>query len=156
LFLRTTGLLVKCGAVGRSWLPGDIPQRSLASTGYSPCLNDLRCDFFEIADVRGGETWRRIPVSEGDVFLGDRIYGTPTGVAHVLAAKGEVIVRINHHALPLFESDAKPFPMLQRFRKLRVGQPQCLSAMVRGNPTELVLASSCAWIQASSRSRQPT
>jgi hypothetical protein len=91
---------------------------------YSLCLNDLRCDFFEITDVRGGETWRRIPVSEGDVLLGDRIYGTPTGVAHVLGAKGEVIVRINHRALPLFESDGKSFPMSQRFRKLRVGRPQ--------------------------------
>ncbi len=63
---------------------------------YSLSLNDLRCDFFEITDVRGGETWRRIPVSPGGVLLGDRIYGTPMGVAHVLEAKAEVIVRINH------------------------------------------------------------
>jgi DDE family transposase len=132
--------LAKELGVARGWeLPaGNLRYRAIdatvvsepGSTGtdwrlhYSLCLNDLRCDFFEITDVKGGETWRRIPVSEGDVLLGDRIYGTPTGVAHVLAAKGEVIVRINHRALPLFESDERSFPMAQRFRKLRVGQPQ--------------------------------
>jgi hypothetical protein len=101
------------GSVGADW-----------RLHYSLSLNDLRCDFFEITDVRGGETWRRNPVSPGDVLLGDRIYGTPTGVAHVLEAKGEVIVRINHRALPLFEPGGDPFPMLRRFERLRVGQPQ--------------------------------
>jgi hypothetical protein len=91
---------------------------------YSLNLNDLQCDFFEITDVRGGETWRRISVSPGDVLLGDRIYGTPTGVAHVLRAQGEVIVRVNHNALPLFEPDGSAFPVLRRFRSLRVGKPQ--------------------------------
>jgi hypothetical protein len=91
---------------------------------YSLTLNDLRCDFFEITDVTGGETWRRIPVSPGDVLLGDRIYGTPTSIAHVLAAKGAVIARVNHHALPLFEADGSAFPMLRRFAMLRVGKPQ--------------------------------
>jgi len=91
---------------------------------YSLTLNDLRCDFFEITDVTGGETWRRIPVSPGDVLLGDRIYGTPTSIAHVLAAKGAVIARVNHHALPLFEADGGAFPMLRRFGMLRVGKAQ--------------------------------
>jgi len=87
-------------------------------------LNDLRCDFFEITDVSGGETWRRIPVSPGDVLLGGRIYGTPTSIAHVLAAKGAVIARVNHHALPLFDGDGDAFPMFRRFGVLRVGKPQ--------------------------------
>jgi hypothetical protein len=91
---------------------------------YSLNLYDLQCDFFEITDVRGGETWRRIPVLPGDVLLGDRIYGTPTGVAHVLRAQGEVIVRVNHNAMPLFETDGSAFPVLRQFRTLRVGKPQ--------------------------------
>jgi Transposase DDE domain len=91
---------------------------------YSLTLSNLQCDFFEITDVTGGETWRRVPVSPGDVLLGDRIYGTPTGIAHVLRSQGEVIVRVNHNALPLFETGGTPFPVFQRFRGLRVGKAQ--------------------------------
>ena len=72
----------------------------------------------------GGETWRRVPVSAGDILLGDRIYGTPTGIAHVLRSQGEVIVRVNHNALPLFDAEGKPFRVFTRFRGLRVGKPQ--------------------------------
>jgi hypothetical protein len=41
---------------------------------YATNLTNLQCDFFELTDVRGGETWGRIPVSPGDVLLGDRSY----------------------------------------------------------------------------------
>lgn len=91
---------------------------------YSLNLNDLQCDFFEITDVKGGETWRRVPVSPADVLLGDRIYGTPTGIAYVLKSQGEVIVRVNHNALPLFDAEGKPFSVFKRFRSLRVGKTQ--------------------------------
>jgi hypothetical protein len=91
---------------------------------YSLNLSDLQCDFFEITDVTGGETWRRVPVSPGDVLLGDRVYGTPTGIAHALRSQGEVIVRVNHNALPLFDGEGKPFPVFRRFRGLRVGRTQ--------------------------------
>jgi len=47
-----------------------------------------------------------------------------TSIAHVLAAKGAVIARVNHHALPLFETDGCAFPMFRRFAMLRVGKPQ--------------------------------
>lgn len=126
--------------VARGWqLPsGELRYRAVdatvvsepGSTGtdwrlhYSLSLNNLQCDFFEITDVLGGETWRRIPVAPGDVLLGDRIYGTPTGVAHVLRHHGNVIARVNHNALPLFESDSSPFPIFRRFRNLRVGKTQ--------------------------------
>lgn len=132
--------LAKELGTARGWqlLSGDLRYRAVdatvisepGSTGtdwrlhYSLNLNDLQCDFFEITDVLGGETWRRIPVSRGDVLLGDRIYGTPTGLAHVLKAHGEVIARVNHNALPLFESDGNTFPVFRRFRTLRVGKPQ--------------------------------
>lgn len=97
---------------------------------YSLNLSNLQCDFFEITDARGGETWRRVPVSPGDVLLGDRIYGTPTGVAHVLHARGEVIARVNYKALPLLEENGEAFPISRRLRTLRVSRPQQWSTYV--------------------------
>lgn len=75
---------------------------SLWRVHYAVGLRDLQCDFFELTDVRGGETLRRIPVRRGDLVLGDRAYSTPPGVAHVVAAGGAVLVRANLQTLPLF------------------------------------------------------
>ena len=68
-------------------------------------MEDLQCDFFEVTDTHGGETFQRIPVAGGDLLLGDRCYGTPPGVAHVAHAGGHVLVRVNHTALPLFDRE---------------------------------------------------
>ena len=42
---------------------------------FSVNLEDLQCDFCEVTDVSGGETFRRIPVAPGDLVLADRCYG---------------------------------------------------------------------------------
>lgn len=93
-------------------------------------LEDLRCDHFELTDVKGGETFRRVPVSAGDLIMGDRVYGTPPGVAHVTSRQGAVLVRINLHNLPLFTRSGAPFPVLRRARTLRVGQVRAWPAWV--------------------------
>jgi len=45
---------------------------------------------------------RRIPVSAGDTMMGDRIYATPVGVAHVKAAQAELVVRLNRQSATHF------------------------------------------------------
>ena len=89
---------------------------------FSVNLEDLQCDFFEVTDAHGGETFRRIPVAAGDLVLGDRCYGTPPGIAHVAAAGGHVLVRVNHKALPLFRFGGEPFRLVKRIACDEVGQ----------------------------------
>jgi uncharacterized protein YbjT (DUF2867 family) len=98
---------------------------------YAINLADLQCDFFELTDVRGGETWRRIPVAKGDVLLGDRIYANPAGVEHVLRAGGDVIVRMNLNSLPLYDQGGQKLDLLKLLRRLRVGEICDLPAWVR-------------------------
>ncbi len=99
---------------------------------YSINLADLQCDFFELTDVRrGGETFRRVPVSGDDIMMGDRIYATPPGVAHVLDAGADVVVRLNRQSLPLFHRDATRLEVLDLLRGTRVGQPREWDAAVR-------------------------
>jgi DDE family transposase len=92
---------------------------------YAINLADLRCDFFEVTGVtQGGETLRRVPVHRGDIMLGDRIYANPPGVAHVVNAHADVLVRLNRQALPLFDDSGQRLAPLRLWRALKAGRPQ--------------------------------
>lgn len=99
---------------------------------YAIDLTTLQCDFFELTDVRGGETWRRFPVKRGDIWMGDRGYSNGNGVRHVVDAGGDVIVRLNRHALPLFSETEKRLDVLKVARKLKSNQPMECAAWVQG------------------------
>jgi hypothetical protein len=97
-------------------------------------LADLQCDFFELTDIReGGETFRRVPVVAGDILMGDRVYAAPPGVEHVVRAEGDVLVRLNRQALPLFERDGRRIDLLAFVRRLQGKTPHEREAQVR-NP----------------------
>jgi hypothetical protein len=86
---------------------------------YCVNLADLHCDFFQLTDIHeGGETFRRFPIVPGDVLMGDRVYAAPPGVAHVVHRGGDVIVRLNRTALPLYESNEERIELLPRLRQL--------------------------------------
>lgn len=92
---------------------------------YALNLADLQCDFFELtAGKEGGETLRRVPVRRRDILMGDRIYATPGGVAHVLNAGADLVVRLNRQTLPQFNADGERIDVLRLFGKLRVGKAQ--------------------------------
>lgn len=97
---------------------------------YSINLTTLQCDFFEITDVGGGETVRRVPIEKGDVVLGDRAYSTPAGVAHVVEAGGDVLFRLNWRVLPLYYEDGRRTNVLAAFRHLKVGEVRDLPTWV--------------------------
>jgi hypothetical protein len=99
---------------------------------YAINLANLQCDFFELTAVeQGGETLRRVPVRVGDIMMGDRVYATPVGVAHVTDAGGDLLVRLNRQSLPLFDGDGNRVNVLQLFRKMQVGRPQQWRAPIR-------------------------
>lgn len=99
---------------------------------YAVNLTNLQCDFFELTGVEGGETLRRVPVRRGDIILGDRIYATPVGVAHVVGAHADMVVRLNRQSLPMFDPvTEKPLDVLRLCRHLRVGQAQQWNTQVK-------------------------
>jgi len=98
---------------------------------YSVNLANLECDFFELTDIRrGGETFRRVPVHPQDIMLGDRVYASPPGVAHVIDAHADVVVRLNRQSLPLFDANGERLNILRTVRGTRVGLPREWDARV--------------------------
>jgi hypothetical protein len=100
------------GATGTDW-----------RVHYSITLPEMRCDFYEVTDHTGGETYKRIPVQPGDIILGDRGYCHRQGVAQVLRQQGDVIVRLST-LFPLQDPvhDA-PFELLPHLRCLPEQRP---------------------------------
>lgn len=85
---------------------------------YTLRLPDLGCDFFELTDEHGGETYRRIPVERGDLLLADRGYSNAAGVAAVRAAQGDVLVRWNSFSFPLQTPEGDPLDVLKELNQL--------------------------------------
>jgi hypothetical protein len=87
-------------------------------------LPTLACDFAEVTGARGGETYLRVPVQAGDIILGDRGYCHREGVAHVLEAGGDVVVRLNSSSFPLRDAAAGPLDLLATLRSLKGYEPE--------------------------------
>jgi len=85
---------------------------------YTLCLPDLSCDFFELTDEHGGESYKRIPVEPKDLLLADRGYSNAPGVSTVREAGGDVLVRWNSFSFQLKTPDGKAFEALKELSKL--------------------------------------
>jgi len=101
---------------------------------YAIGLPALQCQEVHLGPRTEGETLKRFTVRAGDVFIADRGYAHPAGVAHVTAHQGDVIVRMNLVTLPLYEpaehGDA-PWDILAHVRTLRVGEVRDWPVSVR-------------------------
>lgn len=87
-------------------------------------LPSLTCDFAEVTDATGGETYLRVPVQPGDIILGDRGYCHREGVAHVVEHGGDAVVRLNANSFPLLDPQGGRLDMLALLRSLPGQDPQ--------------------------------
>lgn len=86
-------------------------------------LPSLECDFFEVTDASGGESFKRIPVEPGDLILGDRGYSRRDGIAHVIQGGGDVLVRLNQGNVPLIDAAGDRFDLIAALRSLVEHKP---------------------------------
>jgi hypothetical protein len=89
---------------------------------YSIRLPEMVCDHYELSDSSGGEKLGRFAFSPRELVLADRGYSHRAGVAHVVNSGADAVVRWNHALFPLIGTDDKPFEVLPKVRKLKVGE----------------------------------
>jgi hypothetical protein len=85
---------------------------------YSIRLPELTCDHYELTDESGGEKLGRYAFAPGELVLVDRGYSHRPGVAHVLDAGAQVVVRWNPGTFPLEDREGRPANLLPRLRAL--------------------------------------
>jgi hypothetical protein len=101
------------GATGTDW-----------RVHLSVALPEMRCDFFAVTDAHGGESFKRIPVSAGDIILGDRGYCHRQAVANLRRRGADVVVRLTHNNFPLKTKGGRPFGIFKHLRTLAGFRPK--------------------------------
>jgi hypothetical protein len=89
---------------------------------YSLLLPKLECDSFELTPTRGqgsAERFGHFVFRPGELVLADAGYCHPAGIAAVVRQQADVCVRLNPHALPLFDEQGKVFSVSTALADLR-------------------------------------
>lgn len=74
---------------------------------YALRLADMTPRHIEVTDETVGETARRFRAEPGEVWLLDRVYANPAGVASIRDRDAHIVVRHNRGALPLYDKRGK-------------------------------------------------
>src|SRR6185437_6045957 len=80
------------------------PFASAAGLHYALRLTDLKLvQLFLSTDDSVGETFRHFEPQPGQLWLGDRVYANPPGIAYLVDHGAVPLVRYNRGALPLYD-----------------------------------------------------
>ena len=86
---------------------------------YGMRLADLSFVHVELMDEHGGETLRSVEAHRGQLWIVDRNFTNPPGIASIKAQGAEVIGRYNRGTMRLFGGRGKSFDVLAHVRRLR-------------------------------------
>jgi hypothetical protein len=89
-------------------------EGTTARVHYALRLTTLRPVQVEVTDDKGGESFRRFAPETGELWMGDRGYANPPGIAAVKSSGAEVLVRYNRGTLPLFDIGGKRVEVLAK------------------------------------------
>lgn len=87
-------------------------------------LTDLRVLEVHVTDEHVGETLRNFHPRAGQLWIVDRGYAGPPGIAWIAKQKAAVMVRHNRGALPLYDREGRDLGVSEKLKSLRVDQPR--------------------------------
>jgi hypothetical protein len=120
-------------------------EGTTARVHYALRLDTLRPVQLEVTDDKGGETFRRFDAEPGQLWMGDRVYANPPGIASIKGAGADVLVRYNRGSLPLFNIDGKPLDVQKKLTTLkRPGVAREWYAEVRPHGGKAIVGRLCA------------
>lgn len=111
------GLVVIAGDATTVQRPGS--KGTTARVHYALRLSDMTPRHIDVTDEHGGETARRFQAAPGEVWLLDRAYANPPGVAAIRKPGAHIIARYNRGALPLYDKKRKRIDVLGLLRATR-------------------------------------
>jgi len=72
-----------------------------------------------VTDEHGSESLRAFEIHAGQLWICDRLYSNPEDIAWVVQEHGEILVRYNRGALPLYDAKSLPFDVMSHVHSLQ-------------------------------------
>lgn len=135
-------LIVDATTVAR---PGS--DGATARVHYALRLTDLQPIFVEVTDEKGGETFRRFAalVRPGQLWIGDRGYTNPPGIAAIASKGADVLVRHNRWSLPLYDAGGDVIDVRAKLQRLsKPGRAREWAAWVHPQGASRIRGRMCA------------
>jgi len=107
-------------AVDASALSCPGAKGTTARVHYAMRLADLHPVEIQVTDYKGGETYRRFEAVSDQLWVGDRGYSNPPGIAFIKDSEAEVLVRYNFGSLPLYNGEGKVFDVRKKLARLKI------------------------------------
>jgi hypothetical protein len=88
---------------------------------YSLRLPSLECDHFVLTSTKGvgaAERFAQFKFQVGDLVLADAGYSHPPGIQSIVEQNADVCVRLNPHAMPLYNKAGRRFDLAARLAGL--------------------------------------
>lgn len=137
------GLKIIAGDATTVQRPGS--KGTTARVHYALRLSDLSARHIEVTNDKGGETARRFRAEPGELWLFDRGYANPPGVAAIHDRGAHVIVRYNRGTLPLYDERGRLLDVDVLLRQTSArGQAYQYATRVKG-PTGAIQGRRC-WL----------
>lgn len=106
-------------AVDASALSCPGAKGTTARVHYAVRLVDLHPVEIQVTDYTGGETYRRFEAVLEQLWMGDRGYANPPGIAFIDDSGAAVLVRHNYGSLPLYNGAGDPFDIRAKLAGLK-------------------------------------
>ncbi len=92
----------------------------------------------QLTTAEGGETFLRYAFDPGELVIADRGYSLRPGLAHVVEAGADFIVRLNWSSVPLQQRGADAWDLLDAVRSLPEAEPGVFELEIKPDPHETV------------------
>ena len=86
---------------------------------YAFDLYEYSCAQAELTGICEGEKLSRYGLRPGDIVVGDRAYGTVSGMEHARQAGGDFVLRLKTDAFALYDEAGKRIDLLPHLRAVR-------------------------------------
>jgi len=106
-------------AVDASALSCPGAKGTTARVHYAVRLADLHPVEIQVTDYTGGETYRRFEPESEQLWIGDRGYANPPGIAFIDDSGAKVLVRHNYGSLPLYNGAGQSFDVRAKLAQLK-------------------------------------
>lgn len=88
-------------------------------------IKKMHAVLYNITTNHTGEKLSNFALSQGDLVLGDRAYGSANGVDHCIKTGAEYILRIQSNRPQMFDEQGNTINVLERISKSEIGDFSC-------------------------------